>query len=66
MSLRIFRSRSIPTFFSQPVTLLLRLELLELSVLLLDLSLLGRHLLLHGLILLLPCLHLVTDHGAAD
>ena len=48
------------------LTLLLRLELLEFSVLLLDLSLLGRHLLLHGLILLLPCLHLVTDQGAAD
>ena len=48
------------------LTLLLRLELLELSVLLLDLSLLGRQLLLHGLFLLLPRLHLVADQGAAD
>ena len=48
------------------LTLLLRLELLEFSVLLLDLSLLGRQLLLHGLILLLPGLHLVADQGAAD
>ena len=52
--------------WANALTLLLRLELLELSDLLLDLSLLGRHLLLHGLILLLPCLHLVTDQGAAD
>ena len=66
MSLRIFRSRSIPTFFSDLLTLLLRLELLEFSVLLLDLSLLCRHLLLHGLILLLPRLHLVADQSAAD
>jgi hypothetical protein len=48
------------------LALLLRLELLELSVLLLDLSLLGRQLLLHSLILLLPRLHLVADQGAAD
>ena len=48
------------------LALLLRLELLELSVLLLDLSLLGRQLLLHCLILLLPRLHLIADQGAAD
>ena len=51
---------------SNLLALLLRLELLELSVLLLDLSLLSRQLLLHGLILLLPRLHLVADQGAAD
>ena len=48
------------------LTLLLSLELLQLSVLLLDLSLLSRQLLLHGLFLLLPRLHLVADQGAAD
>src|SRR5262245_32052577 len=53
-------------FSSNLLTLLLRFELLEFSVLLLDLSLLGRQLLLHGLILLLPRLHLVADQGAAD
>jgi hypothetical protein len=52
--------------WANPLTLLLRLELLELSVLLLDLSLLSRQLLLHGLFLLLPRLHLVADQGAAD
>ncbi len=53
-------------FFSNLLTLLLLLELLELSILLLDLSLLCRQLLLHGLFLLLPRLHLVADQGAAD
>jgi len=53
-------------FFSNLLALLLLLELLELSILLLDLSLLCRQLLLHGLFLLLPCLHLVADQSAAD
>jgi len=53
-------------FSSNLLTLLLRFELLEFSVLLLDLSLLGRELLLHGLFLLLSRLHLVADQGAAD
>jgi hypothetical protein len=45
---------------------LLLLELLKFLILPLDLSLLCRQLLLHGLILLLPRLHLVADQGAAD
>ena len=48
------------------LALLLRLELLQLPVLLLDLSLLCRQLLLHRLFLLLSRLHLVADQGAAD
>jgi len=48
------------------LTLLLRLELLELLILPLDLSLLSCQLLLHSLLLFLPRLHLVADQGAAD
>jgi len=48
------------------LSLLLRLELLKLLILPLDLSLLRRKLLLHGLVLLLARLHLVTDQGSAD
>ena len=44
----------------------LRLELVELLLLLLDLRLLRRHLLLQRLFLLLPLLHLIADQGAAD
>jgi hypothetical protein len=48
------------------LALLLLLELLDLLILSLDLRLLCRQLLLHGLVLLLPRLHLVADQGAAD
>jgi len=43
---------------------LLRLELIEFSLLPFDLSLLRRHPPLHLVLLLLPSLHLVTDEGA--
>jgi hypothetical protein len=45
---------------------LLRFELLDLSIGPVDLSLLRGHLLLQILFLLLPCLHLIADQGAAD
>jgi hypothetical protein len=49
-----------------PLPRLLRFELLDLSICPVDLSLLRGHLLLQILFLLLPCLHLIADQGAAE
>jgi len=45
---------------------LLRFELVQLPLLPVDFSLLRRYLPLHFFVLLLPRLHLVTDHGSAE